>query len=99
LVEQTLRKEMSSNSPTLPEPFRIKMVERIRLHTREVREKLIKEAGYNVFIDLLTDSGTSAMSDEQWAGIIKTVQAYAGSGSYYSLEKAVKDILRQNLNQ
>jgi tryptophanase len=91
---------MNSKLPVLPEPFRIKMVERIRLHPREVRERLIKEAGYNVFmlkaedvfIDLLTDSGTSAMSDEQWAGMIKTMQAYAGSGSYYSLEKAVKDI-------
>jgi len=75
------------------------MVERIRLHPREVRERLIKEAGYNVFMlkaedvfDLLTDSGASAMSDEQWVGMIKTMQAYAGSGSYYSLEKAVKDI-------
>jgi len=84
----------------LPEPFRIKMVERIKLHPREKREALIKEAGYNVFmlkvedvfIDLLTDSGTSAMSDEQWAGMITTKQAYAGSGSYYSLEKAMKDI-------
>ncbi|MBS7616534.1 tryptophanase [Candidatus Bathyarchaeota archaeon] len=91
---------MSEKTPSLPEPFRIKMVERIKLHPRETREKLIREAGYNVFmlksedvfIDLLTDSGTSAMSDEQWAGMIKTRQAYAGSESYYSLEKAVKDI-------
>lgn len=91
---------MDEMLPSLPEPFRIKMVERIRLHPREVREKLIREAGYNVFmlraedvfIDLLTDSGTSAMSDEQWAGMIKTRQAYAGSESFYSLEKAIKDI-------
>jgi len=91
---------MDESPSSLPEPFRIKMVERIKLHPREVREKLIKEAGYNVFmlkaedvfIDLLTDSGTSAMSDEQWAGMIKTRQAYAGSESYYSLEKAIKDI-------
>ncbi|MEM3577186.1 MAG: tryptophanase [Candidatus Bathyarchaeia archaeon] len=91
---------MNREKPNLPEPFRIKMVERIKLHPREIREKLIREAGYNVFmlkaddvfIDLLTDSGTSAMSDEQWAGMIKTRQAYAGSESYYSLERAVKDI-------
>lgn len=91
---------MTNEHLNIPEPFRIKMVERIKLHPREVREKLIKEAGYNVFmlkaedvfIDLLTDSGTSAMSDEQWAGMIKTRQAYAGSESYYSLERAIKDI-------
>ncbi|RJS77156.1 tryptophanase [Candidatus Bathyarchaeota archaeon] len=84
----------------LPEPFKIKMVERIKLHPREKREALIRQAGYNVFmlkaedvfIDLLTDSGTSAMSDEQWAGMMATTQAYAGSESYYSLEKAMKDI-------
>lgn len=91
---------MSEKMLDLPEPFRIKMVERIRLHPRETRERLIREAGYNVFmlraedvfIDLLTDSGTSAMSDEQWAGMIRTRQAYAGSESYYSLEKAIRDI-------
>jgi tryptophanase len=91
---------MGEKTLDLPEPFRIKMVERIRLHSRETRERLIREAGYNVFmlraedvfIDLLTDSGTSAMSDEQWAGMIRTRQAYAGSESYYNLEKAVRDI-------
>jgi len=84
----------------LPEPFKIKMVEKITLHPREKREELIRKAGYNVFmlkaedvfIDLLTDSGTSAMSAHQWAGMIETTQAYAGSQSYYSLEKTVKDI-------
>jgi tryptophanase len=83
-----------------PEPFKIKMVEKIRLPLREERERLIKEAGFNVFnlkiddifIDLLTDSGTAAMSDEQWAAMLTTKQAYAGSNSYYMLEKAVKDI-------
>jgi tryptophanase len=91
---------MGEKTLDLPEPFRIKMVERIRLHSRETRERLIREAGYNVFmlraedvfIDLLTDSGTSAMSDEHWAGMIRTRQAYAGSESYYNLEKAVRDI-------
>ena len=83
-----------------PESFRIKMVEKIKLIPREERERLIKEAGFNVFrlkiddiyIDLLSDSGTSAMSDEQWAAMFLTKQAYAGTNSYYMLEKVVKDI-------
>ncbi len=82
------------------EPFRIKMVEEIKLPPKKERERLIKEAGFNVFqlkiddiyIDLLTDSGTSAMSDRQWAAMLMTKQAYAGSNSYYMLEKVVRDI-------
>ena len=82
------------------EPFRIKMVEEMKLLPREERATLVKEAGFNVFqlkaddiyIDLLTDSGTSAMSDAQWAAMLMTKQAYAGSNSYYMLEKAVKAI-------
>lgn len=84
----------------LPEPFKIKMVERIELKSKKEREKAIKEVGYNVFmlriedifIDLLTDSGTAAMSDEQWSGMITTKQTYAGTNSYYNLEKSMKDI-------
>lgn len=83
-----------------PEPFRIKMVEEIGISTKEEREKLIKEAGYNIFqlkiddiyIDLLTDSGTSAMSDQQWAAMLTTKQAYAGTNSFYQLEKVFKDL-------
>lgn len=83
-----------------PEPFKTKMVEKIGLPPRDERERLIKEASFNVFnlkiddvfIDLLTDSGTSAMSDEQWAAMLTTKQAYAGSNSFYMLEKTVKDI-------
>ncbi|MBL7158859.1 tryptophanase [Candidatus Microgenomates bacterium] len=83
-----------------PEPFRIKMVEEIKLPPKKDREKAIKKAGYNVFqlkandifIDLLTDSGTSAMSDKQWAAMLTTKQSYAGSDSYYLLEKIVKDL-------
>ncbi|MBP1745115.1 MAG: tryptophanase [Firmicutes bacterium] len=84
----------------IPEPFRIKMVETIKVLTREEREERLKKARYNVFylagedcyIDLLTDSGTNAMSQEQWAGIMRGDEAYAGSSSYYKLVKAGQDI-------
>lgn len=82
------------------EPFRIKVVEPINNTTREQRDRLIKEAGYNIFmlpaesifIDLLTDSGTSAMSDNQWAGMMLGDESYAGSKNYYNFEKTIRNI-------
>lgn len=82
------------------EPFRIKVVEPIKKTTREEREKLIKKAGYNVFnidsekvyVDLLTDSGTGAMSDNQWAGMMLGDEAYANCRNWKNFEKILKEI-------
>jgi tryptophanase len=83
------------------ESYKIKMVEPIRKSTRAERERWIKEAHYNlfnikseqVFIDLLTDSGTGAMSDRQWAEIMLGDESYAGASSYYKMKNAIKDLL------
>jgi tryptophanase len=82
------------------ESYKIKMVETIKKSTREEREKWMKKARYNlfnlrsdqVFIDLLTDSGTGAMSDKQWSEIMLGDESYAGASSYYKMKEAIKEI-------
>jgi tryptophanase len=85
---------------TIIEPFKIKMVEPIKLTTPEAREAILRRAHFNLFqipaedviIDLLTDSGTAAMSSEQWAGMIRGDEAYAGARSWYHFERVLRDL-------
>jgi tyrosine phenol-lyase len=85
---------------TIIEPFRIKSVEPLRFTTRRQRERLLEEAGFNLFripardilIDLLTDSGTSAMSTEQWAAMMRGDESYAGSESFYRMERVAREL-------
>src|SRR5437868_1919009 len=85
---------------TIIEPFKIKMVEPLKLTTLAEREEILRRAYFNPFlipaedvlIDLLTDSGTSAMSSEQWAGMLRGDESYAGARSWYHFEKVVRDL-------
>ena len=85
---------------TIIEPFKVKVVEPIKMTTRQEREGCLKEAAYNLFllkaenviIDLLTDSGTAAMSAEQWSALMRGDESYAGSKSFYRFEETVRDI-------
>ncbi len=94
-------------SSYIAEPFRIKMVEPLSITTRAQREEAIKLANYNLFslpskdvyIDLLTDSGTNAMSDMQWAGVMVADESYAGASSYYKLRDTVRDIFQYRYMQ
>ena len=86
---------------TIIEPFRIKSVEPLRFTTRPEREEILKAAGYNLFnihaddvlIDLLTDSGTSAMSARQWGALMEGDESYAGSPSFYRFKSAVENLM------
>src|SRR6266568_6997377 len=85
---------------TIIEPFRIKMVEPLKMTTRDEREAILRRAHFNPFlipaedvlIDLLTDSGTSAMSAEQWAGMLRGDESYAGAKSWFRFERVMKDM-------
>jgi tryptophanase len=91
---------MAFQPKTIIEPFRIKSVEPIRSTTPEQRNRVLKEAGYNLFlvkaedvlVDLLTDSGTGAMSSAQWGGMLQGDESYAGAKSFYRFEASVKEI-------
>jgi len=85
---------------TIIEPFKVKVVEPIKMTTRDEREHYLKDAAYNLFllkaenviIDLLTDSGTAAMSADQWSALMRGDESYAGSRSFYRFEEVVRDI-------
>jgi tyrosine phenol-lyase len=100
MVQACLWKNTGSIMRTIIEPFRVKVVEPIKITTRAEREDYLREAAYNLFllkaenviIDLLTDSGTAAMSAGQWSALMRGDESYAGSKSFYRFEEVVRDI-------
>jgi tyrosine phenol-lyase len=103
MILQTIEAKLvpgKTRMKTIIEPFRIKMVEPIRMLSREQRDAILREAHFNPFlipaedvlIDLLTDSGTAAMSSEQWAGMLRGDESYAGAKSWFRFERVMKDL-------
>src|SRR5579863_8735847 len=102
MVSPAIAGGVSSRAPmqTIIEPFRIKVVEPLQMSTRDQREAIVHRAGFNMFlipsadvlIDLLTDSGTGAMSSLQWAGVMAADESYAGSPDFFRFEGVLRDI-------
>jgi tryptophanase len=100
VAERSPAAEPGADMKTIIEPFRIKVVEPLQFRSRDERERIVRDAGFNMFlirsddvlIDLLTDSGTGAMSSQQWAGVMQADESYAGSPSFFHFEHTLQEI-------